>query len=175
MISGPQRALKFATIIRSAPPLPAHDIVALGVIRTARPIRADCHCRRSRGCARERRPTRWCCRTAGHELSGGERSRVAGARVLAGACHPRRRADGIARPRYQIDVMCGRQPRRPEAVVTTIRSCRARFADSVLVMFEAGLQRGGPAGAVGQVLARCFVCGHSGPSATMVRSSCRGA
>jgi iron complex transport system ATP-binding protein len=98
------------------------------------------------------------------ELSGGERSRVALARVLAVeapvilADEPTASLD----PRHQIDVMRNlRQAADKGALVIVVThdlGLAARFADTVLVLFEGRLvSQGGPADALSeQVMADVF-------------------
>jgi iron complex transport system ATP-binding protein len=168
-LSAPQRALKFGYLPQGHLvhwPLPAHDIVALGryphgATDPSRLPPAD-----EAAVARAMQATD----TVGFadrpvtELSGGERSRVALARVLAVEA-PVVLADeptAFLDPRHQLDVM---QLLRKAAdggtlviVVTHDLGLAARFADTVLVMADGRLAaHGAPREALSeQVLAGVF-------------------
>ena len=151
-----QRALKFAYLPQGHVvhwPLPAHDIVALGryPYGATDPSRLPLADEAAVARAMQATDTVVFAQRPVTELSGGERSRVALARVLAVeapvilADEPTASLD----PHYQIDVM---RLLRTAAdggtlviVVTHDLGLAARFADSVLVMAEGQLAAHGTA------------------------------
>jgi iron complex transport system ATP-binding protein len=168
-LPAPQRALKFGYLPQGHVvhwPLPAHDIVALGryphgATDPSRLPPAD-----AAAVARAMQVTDTVAFAARPvtELSGGERSRVALARVLAVEA-PVVLADeptAFLDPRHQLDVM---QLLRRAAdggtlvvVVTHDLGLAARYADAVLVMADGQLAaQGAPREALSeQVLANVF-------------------
>jgi iron complex transport system ATP-binding protein len=142
-------------------PLPVHDIVALGRIPHGATDPARLNTKDAEAVQRamqatdvaafsERRVT---------ELSGGERSRVALARVLAVEA-PVMLADeptASLDPRYQIDVMTNLRNAAAGGmlviVVTHDLGLAARFADTVLVLSEGKLvAQGAPAEALSETM-----------------------
>jgi iron complex transport system ATP-binding protein len=164
-----QRALKFAYLPQGHVvhwPLPAHDVVALGRYPhgATDPSRLPPGDEAAVARAMQATDTLVFVERPVTELSGGERSRVALARVLAVeapvilADEPTASLD----PRYQIDVMrllrVAADSGTLVIVVTHDLGLAARFADSVLVMAEGRLAAlGSPEQALSeQVLADVF-------------------
>jgi iron complex transport system ATP-binding protein len=168
-LSAPQRALRFGYLPQGNVvhwPLPAHDIVALGRYPHGAPDPSRLPPADEAAVARAMQATDTVefAERPVTELSGGERSRVALARVLAVEA-PVVLADeptAFLDPRHQLDVM---RLLRTAAdggtlviVVTHDLGLAARFADSVLVIAEGKLvARGSPQQALSeQVLASVF-------------------
>jgi iron complex transport system ATP-binding protein len=151
----PERALRFAYLPQGHVvhwPLPARDIVALGRYPHGATDPARLSLRDTEAVLRAMQATdvvEFCERRV-TELSGGERSRVALARVLAVeapvilADEPTASLD----PRHQIDVMKNlRQAADKGALVIVVThdlGLAARFADTVLVLSEGRLVSQGP-------------------------------
>jgi iron complex transport system ATP-binding protein len=168
-LSAAQRALKFGYLPQGHVvywPLPAHDIVALGRYPhgATDPSRLPPADEAAVARAMQATDTSGFAERPVTELSGGERSRVALARVLAVEA-PVVLADeptAFLDPRHQLDVM---QLLRKAAdggtlviVVTHDLGLAARYADAVLVMVDGQLAaQGAPREALSeQVLANVF-------------------
>ena len=156
-LSAPQRALKFGYLPQGHVvhwPLPAHDVVALGRYPhgATDPSRLPPADEAAVACALQVTDTVAFAERPVTELSGGERSRVALARVLAVEA-PVVLADeptAFLDPRHQLDVMHLLREAADGGtlviVVTHDLGLAARFADVVLVMAEGRLAAHGPPG-----------------------------
>jgi iron complex transport system ATP-binding protein len=154
-LSAPQRALRFGYLPQGHVvhwPLSAHDIVALGRYPhgATDPSRLPPADEAAVARAMQATDTVEFAERPVTELSGGERSRVALARVLAVEA-PVVLADeptAFLDPRHQLDVMrllrAAADSGTLVIVVTHDLGLAARFADSVLVMAEGQLAAHGP-------------------------------